>query len=425
MPAPGAGADPPTAAADGRFARQAGIQGWDQDRLRAATAVVFGVGALGNEAAKNLALAGVGRLILCDFDRVETGNLSRGVLFRPGDIGRPKVEAAAAALAELAPETVVQTRAADLASGVGLGELADCAVVLGCLDSVRARLRLLGRCALVDAAYVDGGTHPWGGEVRIRRSTGDPCYGCSLPAPQRSESDVPWSCADPVGFGPAAASIASSALVASWMTVGALRILFGQELGYSVLRIDALTGRTGRVEVALDPRCPHHRPLPGFGGSDPTAGPPVELARAADGRALTRDDLVGDLLEALPDGADPLVWAGFPIPWRCRHCQSYAEPVYSAADADRWGRSAPTLPCTTCGRLARPRFSDRLRHAPAGARLSELAIAPEEILPVRTAEGGFQWHRLSPTGTPNSTETTRRSSSSRTSNSPEATGRHF
>src|ERR1700678_4309127 len=81
-----------------RFARQRVIEGWDQDRLAAATAVVVGVGALGNEVAKNLALAGLGRLILCDFDRVDETNLSRGVLFRSTDVGRMKVDVVAETL---------------------------------------------------------------------------------------------------------------------------------------------------------------------------------------------------------------------------------------------------------------------------------------------------------------------------------------
>ena len=72
--------------AERRHHRQQLIPGWDQERLAASTVIVVGVGALGNETAKNLALAGVGRLILCDPDTVSASNLSRTVLFRPEDI---------------------------------------------------------------------------------------------------------------------------------------------------------------------------------------------------------------------------------------------------------------------------------------------------------------------------------------------------
>ena len=70
----------------GQIRQAALIPGWDQRRLAAATVVVIGVGALGNEVAKNLALAGIGRLVLCDPDVVSVSNLSRTVLF--GAAGR-------------------------------------------------------------------------------------------------------------------------------------------------------------------------------------------------------------------------------------------------------------------------------------------------------------------------------------------------
>src|SRR5262249_39451081 len=78
-----------------RFARFRLISWWEQERLTRARVLVLGVGALGNEILKNLALLGIGRVFLADLDRVEDANLSRSVLFREEDRGRPKVEAAA------------------------------------------------------------------------------------------------------------------------------------------------------------------------------------------------------------------------------------------------------------------------------------------------------------------------------------------
>jgi len=68
-----------------RFARQTLIAGWEQERLQAATAVIVGMGALGNEVARILAMSGIGHLILCDHDTVALSNLSRCVLFREAD----------------------------------------------------------------------------------------------------------------------------------------------------------------------------------------------------------------------------------------------------------------------------------------------------------------------------------------------------
>ena len=58
------------------------ISWWKQEIVRNATILVVGAGALGNEVLKNLALMGIGNLIIADFDTIEDSNLSRSVLFR-------------------------------------------------------------------------------------------------------------------------------------------------------------------------------------------------------------------------------------------------------------------------------------------------------------------------------------------------------
>jgi molybdopterin/thiamine biosynthesis adenylyltransferase len=353
-----------------RFARARLIEGWDPQRLAATTAVVAGVGALGNEVAKNLALAGVGRLVLCDPDTVAVTNLSRTVLFGVEDVGRPKPLAALDALRRLAPDAAVDPRGTDLTSGVGLGELADADVVLGCLDSVHARMALLGRCALAGAALVDGGTGAWSGEVRLRLDAAEPCFACALSAHERGVSDLPWSCAEPLA-GPAAASIVATSMVASWMTLAALRILLGSSPAFRLIRIDGLDGRVAPVTVARDPECPHHEQLP-----------------AAERIDLDHTATVADLIAALPPGSEPRAWAGFPLPRRCVRCGAGDLPEAAVDEVVR---------CPRCSSLVRTRFAERLRDADPASRLCELGVAPEEILTITDAEGGVVWRRLSPT----------------------------
>jgi len=355
----------------GRYARHELIPGWRQDRLADATAVVAGVGALGNEVAKNLALAGIGRLVLCDPDTVRTSNLSRTVLFRPADVdcGVPKVTAAAAALRELAPDVVVEPRQNRLGSGVGLGALRDAAVVIGCLDSRRARLELLGRCALVEASLVDGGTTPWGGEVRLRLSVDEPCYGCSLTAHERSVTDVPWSCGDTADAGPLGASVAATALIAAWVTLAAIRIVLGEPPEYRLVRIDGLLGLAGPVAVRRDPACPHHRPI----------GTPEPLA-------VGSDDTVAELLARLPAAMEPLAWNDFRPAGSCPHCGASYSHAPDAGAASRL--------CGTCRRRLRSPFSRRLRDADPELVLRDLGVAPGEILPALLPEGKFRWLRL-------------------------------
>ena len=57
--------------------RQKLIEGWDQQALKNATIFMAGVGALGCEIAKDLALCGVGKLYLCDLDTIETSKMGK------------------------------------------------------------------------------------------------------------------------------------------------------------------------------------------------------------------------------------------------------------------------------------------------------------------------------------------------------------
>jgi sulfur carrier protein ThiS adenylyltransferase len=60
--------------------------------LKKSTIGIAGAGGLGSNAAVSLARAGLGRLIIADFDRVEPSDLNRQYFFRD-QVGKPKVEA--------------------------------------------------------------------------------------------------------------------------------------------------------------------------------------------------------------------------------------------------------------------------------------------------------------------------------------------
>src|SRR5437762_13314560 len=92
-----------------RFHRFGLISWWDQKKLADAKVLVIGAGALGNEIVKNLALMGVGHVLIADLDRVENSNLSRSVLYRASDNGCEKATVAARAAAETDP--AIQTHA--------------------------------------------------------------------------------------------------------------------------------------------------------------------------------------------------------------------------------------------------------------------------------------------------------------------------
>ena len=74
-----------------------------QEKLLASTALIVGMGGLGSPVGMYLAAAGVGHLILVDFDNVELSNLQRQILHQTADIGRPKVESGSRCIATPEP----------------------------------------------------------------------------------------------------------------------------------------------------------------------------------------------------------------------------------------------------------------------------------------------------------------------------------
>ncbi len=274
-----------------RYARQRDLPGWHQQRLAAARVIIAGVGALGNEVSRLLALSGVGALLLCDPDTVEPSNLSRTGLFGRADLGRLKVEAARRPLRRLRPGLRLAARALPHVHGIGLGELARADLVISCLDSRHARLQLAGRCNLVGAPLLDGGTHAWGGELRPFLDADGPCYGCGLSPADRAASDVALGC----GQSPAAPALASAvvaATVGAAMAALAVRFLMGQvvERRFQVLDLNPPAFRW--TQPSRDPDCLLHQPLP-----------------AARPLPLTHQASLADLLAQLPPGAEPLRWS--------------------------------------------------------------------------------------------------------------------
>ncbi len=349
-----------------RFERHGRIPGWKQERLSRATVIITGMGALGNEVARIMAISGVGKLIICDPDVIEESNLSRTVLYRQEDIGALKVDAADLALRALSPNIEIVKRASFLIHGIGLGEIRDANLVIGCLDSHSARLQLAGRCQLVMAKYLDGGTHPWGGEVRPYFNSQGPCYGCSLSPEKRSIVDEPWSCLDHEKDDPEGSAIPSSAIVGAWMGTIALRFLMSLICPEGTLKIDAARGTSVIVKEKKDPDCAMHSPI----------GTSAKID-------VSCKDTFGRLKQALPAGSVALAWTPVQRGLYCTKCRHRET---------RWGIPSIEI-CPECGDVYRPRTTVELDDVPESLALETIGIAPREILAVRQ-KTGLEWIEL-------------------------------
>lgn len=208
-------------AAPGRYDRQTLIPWWDQERLAAARALVVGAGALGNEVLKSLALMGVGRTLVYDLDAVELSNLSRGVLFRDGDVGAHKAAVAARRMAELNPEVRAVGRTENVLFRAGLGVFLWADVVICAVDNREARLFVNAACARLGRPWVDGGIEGLSGVVRVFDPAAGACYECTMNETDRRLVAERRSCAMLARRAAETGSVPATAVAAS--VVGALQ----------------------------------------------------------------------------------------------------------------------------------------------------------------------------------------------------------
>ena len=170
------------------------ISWWDREKVAAAKVLVVGAGALGNEVVKNLALMGVGHILVIDFDTIEKSNLSRSVLFRESDSQRKKSEVVAARAKEINPDIKIQYLHGDVTTELGLGIVRRMDVVIGCLDNREARLAINRFSYWMEKPWVDGAIQELLGLVRVFVPGEGACYECTLTDQARRDLAVRYSC---------------------------------------------------------------------------------------------------------------------------------------------------------------------------------------------------------------------------------------
>jgi adenylyltransferase/sulfurtransferase len=221
-----------------------------QRRLEQASVLVVGLGGLGSVASLYLANAGVGHLVINDFDTVDVTNLPRQILFREADVGEFKTHATAERLraANPAPHVNVLNRRLDadeLRDAVGA-----CSLVLDCTDNFPTRLALNAACVAARTPLVTGAAIRFEGQVAVflNNDSDSPCYRCLY-----SDEDENFAnCAGQGIFAPVAGTI--GALLAT----EALKLLLGLDSGLRnrLWIYDALSGATRTVAIRKAPACP-------------------------------------------------------------------------------------------------------------------------------------------------------------------------
>lgn len=367
---------------DDRYARLRLIPWWDQQRLRKARVLVVGAGALGNEVLKNLALVGVGHLVVVDFDLVEPANLTRSVLFRARDRGRPKAEVAAAAVRDLNPDLEVTAVSGNVLTAVGLGVFRDADVVIGCLDNREARLWVNRACWKVGTPWVDGGIQELNGVVKVFTPPDSPCYECGMTENDYRLINLRYSCPllrqedVAVGRVPTVPTIAS--LIGGLQAQEALKLIHGIPVsGGEAFVFNGAVSQSYRTRYQRRDDCLSHEAYP----------PPVELPLQA--RQHTAADLFAEAARHL--GSSDLRLSldrDLVVSLACQRCGT-RERVFQPLPLVGIRRAV----CPQCGEPTQPQLVHVVdaNSELAGERLAALGIPPYEIVRVasRAAEGFF------------------------------------
>jgi molybdopterin/thiamine biosynthesis adenylyltransferase len=223
------------------------IGGPGQQRLKAATAAIVGVGGLGAPAALYLAAAGVGRLRLIDDDAVSLSNLQRQIVYRHTDVGAPKAERARALLAELNAHVEIEAEQQRLTEANAGYLLTGADVVLDGSDGFETRFAVNAACHAMGATLISGAVGRWDGQVAVFPREG-PCYRCFVPeTPPDAET-----CARVGVVG------ALTGVIGSLMALEAIKHLAqaGETLAGRIFLFDGLKGEARTVALAHDPACP-------------------------------------------------------------------------------------------------------------------------------------------------------------------------
>lgn len=221
-----------------------------QQRLLESSAAVFGLGGLGSPVALYLAAAGVGRLVLVDFDQVELSNLQRQIIHDTGDLGRLKVDSARDSVQALNPHVKVETVAKVLAGSELESLIAKVDVVLDCTDNFPTRFGLNAACYAQQKPLVSGAAIRFEGQVSVYYpgQADSPCYRCLYD----DAGGTNETCSQTGVVAPLLG------IVGSVQALEALKVLLkvGTVLKGRLLLLDALNMEWHSMKFQRDPACP-------------------------------------------------------------------------------------------------------------------------------------------------------------------------
>ncbi|MBT8421346.1 MAG: molybdopterin-synthase adenylyltransferase MoeB [Gammaproteobacteria bacterium] len=225
-----------------------GLKG--QGRLSDSRVLIIGIGGLGSPIAIYLAAAGVGHLVLADFDRVELSNLQRQIIHTTHDLARLKVESARDHLAALNPDIRITPLARVLDEEELFSEVSQADVIVDATDNFESRFELNRVCVQTKTPLVSGAAIRMEGQVTVfdARREDSPCYRCLY----SDEIEEGETCAQVGVLSPLLG------IIGGIQATETLKILTstGDALIGRVIFLDAFGMELRTMKLRRDPSCP-------------------------------------------------------------------------------------------------------------------------------------------------------------------------
>lgn len=235
-----------------RYSRQIMLPDIDvegQEKLLGARVLIVGLGGLGSPVAMYLAAAGVGHLVLSDFDRVDLSNLQRQIIHTTDRINQNKTVSAAQALRELNADIKITCIEKKLDTDSLIKEVAAATVVVDCCDNFATRFALNAACVAARVPLVSGAAIRLEGQVTVfdLRYPSSPCYRCLY---EESEEDT--TC---IANGVLAPLVG---IIGSMQALETIKVItgFGSGVVGRVLFFDAYRSQWRELTLKKDKNCP-------------------------------------------------------------------------------------------------------------------------------------------------------------------------
>ncbi len=159
------------------------VGGEGQKKLLSSAVFVAGTGGLGVPVSLYLVAAGVGKLAIADFDKVDLSNLQRQIIYSTDDIGKSKVEVAGEKLKRLNPDVEIVLINEKLSASNIMDMIKDYDIIVDGSDNFSTRYAVSDACVILGKPYIYGSVLRFEGQVSTFIPHHGPCYRCLYPSP--------------------------------------------------------------------------------------------------------------------------------------------------------------------------------------------------------------------------------------------------